>query len=93
MSGDARNIFVTDYTFIRTDKGIHFKTARGRGGIVEDIFIRNIMMKDIQQEAIIFDTYYFMKPPIADEKPEIPPAGGSDILIIAYSFESVINHC
>lgn len=50
-------------------------------------------MKDIQQEAIIFDTYYFMKPPIADEKPEIPPAGGSDILIIAYSFESVINHC
>jgi len=38
-SGGARNIFVTDCTFIRTDKGIRFKTARGRGEIVEDIFI------------------------------------------------------
>lgn len=72
MSGGARNIFVTDCTFIGTDKGIRFKTARGRGGIVEDIFIRDVMMKDIQQEAIFFDMYYFMKPPVAGEKPEIP---------------------
>jgi len=46
------------------------------------------MTKDIQQEVFFFDMYYLMKPPIAGEKPEIPPAGGSDILIIAYSFEA-----
>jgi polygalacturonase len=73
MSGGVRNIFVTDCTFIGTDKGIRFKTARGRGGIVENIFIRNIMMKDIQQEAIFFDAYYFMKAPGVGEKQEIPP--------------------
>jgi len=73
MSGGVHNIFVTDCTFLGTDKGIRFKTARGRGGIVENIFIRNIMMKDIQQEAIFFDMYYFMKVPGAGEKQEIPP--------------------
>ncbi len=72
MSGGARNIFVSDCTFIGTDKGIRFKTSRGRGGIVENIFIKNILMKDIQNEAIYFDMYYFTKPPIAGEKVVIP---------------------
>src|ERR1700761_9112165 len=61
MSGGARNIFVTDCTFIGTDIGLRFKTVRGRGGIVEDIYIKNIAMRDIIGEAILFDMYYMSK--------------------------------
>jgi polygalacturonase len=63
MSGGVRNLFVEDCTFMGTDIGLRFKTARGRGGIVENIFVRNIAMKDIVHDAILFDMYYFMKPP------------------------------
>jgi polygalacturonase len=61
MSGGARNIFVEDCTFMGTDKGLRFKSTRGRGGVVENIYARNIFMKDIVQEAIFFDLYYFVK--------------------------------
>lgn len=74
MSGGARNIFVSDCTFIGTDIGLRFKTTRGRGGIVENIYINNITMRDIVGEAILFDMYYAAQDPIAlsGEKREPP---------------------
>lgn len=74
MSGGARNIWVDNCTFIGTDIGLRFKTTRGRGGIVENIFIKNIAMKDIIGEAILFDMYYAAQDPIplAGEKREPP---------------------
>lgn len=72
MSGGIRNIFVEDCTFIGTDKGLRFKTARGRGGVVENIFVRNINMSNIVNEAIYFDMYYWTKPPAANEVKPIP---------------------
>ena len=61
MSGGARNIFVQNCNFIGTDKGLRFKSVRGRGGVVENIFAKDLFMKDIVQEAIFFDLYYFVK--------------------------------
>lgn len=58
MSGGAKNIWVEDCSFIGTDIGLRFKTARGRGGIVENIFINNINMVNIPGEAVLFDMYY-----------------------------------
>ena len=74
MSGGAKNIYVEDCTFIGTDIGLRFKTTRGRGGIVENIFIKNIAMKDIIGEAILFDMYYAAQDPVplAGEKREPP---------------------
>lgn len=74
MSGGANNIWVDNCTFIGTDIGLRFKTTRGRGGIVENIFINNIFMKDIIGEAILFDMYYAAQDPIAltGEKREPP---------------------
>lgn len=74
MSGGARNIHVSNCTFIGTDIGLRFKTTRGRGGIVENIFIKDIYMKDIPGEAILFDMYYAARDPIAlvGEKRELP---------------------
>ncbi|MBV4357297.1 glycoside hydrolase family 28 protein [Pinibacter aurantiacus] len=61
MSGGAHDIFVEDCIFIGTDIGLRFKTARGRGGIVENVYIRNINMHGIVNDAILFDMYYFSK--------------------------------
>lgn len=60
--GGMRNIFVTDCNFIGTDIGIRVKSNAGRGGVVKDIYICNIYMKDILHEAISFDTYYIDVP-------------------------------
>ncbi len=74
MSGGAKNIFVSDCTFIGTDIGLRFKTTRGRGGVVEKIFVKNINMKDIVGEAILFDMYYAAVDPVplTGEKREAP---------------------
>jgi hypothetical protein len=76
MSGGAKNMYISNCTFIGTDIGLRFKTTRGRGGVVENIFIKDIYMKDIPGEAILFDMYYMAKDPIAlaGEKRELPKA-------------------
>jgi polygalacturonase len=74
MSGGAKNIWVDNCTFIGTDIGLRFKTTRGRGGVVENIYINNIAMKDISAEALLFDMYYEAKDPVVlvGEKREPP---------------------
>ncbi len=74
MSGGAKNLYVSNCTFIGTDIGLRFKTTRGRGGIVENIYVNNINMKDIAGEAILFDMYYAAKDPVPQpgEKREAP---------------------
>ncbi|MBI1342266.1 MAG: glycoside hydrolase family 28 protein [Terrimonas sp.] len=74
MSGGARNIYVSNCNFIGSDIGLRFKTTRGRGGVVENIYIDHIYMKDIVGDAILFDMYYMAKDPVplADEKRELP---------------------
>ncbi len=74
MSGGARNLYVENNTFIGTDIGLRFKTTRGRGGVVENIYINNTYMKDIVGEAILFDMYYAAQDPVplAGEKREPP---------------------
>jgi polygalacturonase len=58
MSGGVHHVYLTDCVFIGTDAGLRFKSTRGRGGTVEKIYIRNVRMKDIGKEAIIFSSYY-----------------------------------
>ena len=58
MSGGAQNILVRDCRFLGTDVGLRFKSTRGRGGLVKDIWCRNIYMKDIVAEAVTFNLYY-----------------------------------
>lgn len=47
MSGDVRNVAISNCVFIGTDRGIRLKSRRGRGGIVEDIRVANILMQDV----------------------------------------------
>ncbi|MEY4611719.1 MAG: hypothetical protein RL246_2038 [Bacteroidota bacterium] len=65
MSGGVHDLFVSNCQFLGTDVGLRFKTARGRGGVVENVFIQDISMKNIAGEAILFDMYYQGKDPVA----------------------------
>ncbi|WP_125721966.1 glycoside hydrolase family 28 protein [Flavobacterium ustbae] len=58
MSGGVKNLHVSNCTFMGTDVGLRFKSTRGRGGVVEDIFISDVFMTDIPSQAISFDLYY-----------------------------------
>ena len=58
MSGGVKNVNVTNCIFSGTDVGLRFKSTRGRGGVVENIFIDNIAMSNIAQEALLFDLFY-----------------------------------
>ena len=58
MSGGVKNLHVSNCTFMGTDVGLRFKSTRGRGGVVENIFISDIFMTDIPSQAISFDLYY-----------------------------------
>ena len=58
MSGGVKNILVDQCQFLGTDVGLRFKSTRGRGGIVENIYIKNISMTDIKTDAITFNMYY-----------------------------------
>jgi polygalacturonase len=64
MSGGVRDVEVYDCAFLGTDVGLRFKSARDRGGVVEDIRVHDIYMRDIAGEAILFDMYYMAQDPV-----------------------------
>ncbi|MBD3903496.1 glycoside hydrolase family 28 protein [Chryseobacterium sp. Ch-15] len=67
MSGGARNIHVSDCTFIGTDIGLRFKTTRGRGGVVENIYVKNIDMINIPTQTIGFNMFYEGASPVLED--------------------------
>jgi polygalacturonase len=58
MSGGVRNMHVSNCTFMGTDVGLRFKSNRGRGGVVENIYMSDIRMVNIPTNAISFNLYY-----------------------------------
>ncbi|MDR2384579.1 MAG: glycoside hydrolase family 28 protein [Tannerella sp.] len=65
MSGSVKKVTISNCIFHGTDAGIRVKSMRGRGGVVEEIRVDNIVMNDIQKDAFIFDLFYR---PMADEE-------------------------
>lgn len=64
MSSGVRNVRVNNCVFMGTDVGLRFKSTRGRGGVVEQIYISNVRMTDIPTEAIGFNMYYGGQAPL-----------------------------
>lgn len=71
MSRGVRNVEVKNCTFIGTDVGIRFKSAVGRGGVVEDITLDGIQMVGIEKEAIIFTMGYVLDYRESEEKSKV----------------------
>lgn len=58
FSGGMKNIVVRHNRFSGTDTGLRFKSAVERGGVCENIYISDIYMTDIKDEAIVFECTY-----------------------------------
>ncbi len=67
MSGGVKNVHVSGCTFMGTDIGLRFKSTRGRGGVVENIYISEIDMINIPTEAISFNLFYGGNSPVLEE--------------------------
>jgi hypothetical protein len=63
MSGSVRNIAISNCVFDGTDRGIRIKSNRGRGGVVEDVRVSNIVMRSVREEAITLSLFYRNVPP------------------------------
>lgn len=59
MSGDVRDVTVSNCTFTNTDRGIRIKTQRDRGAVVEDLRFDTIVMRHVACPFVI-NGYYFM---------------------------------
>ena len=70
MSGGVKNIHVSKCTFMGTDTGLRFKSTRGRGGVVENIYISDIDMINIPTEPIRFNLFYGGQSPVLEEDQE-----------------------
>jgi polygalacturonase len=75
MSGGVKNVYVSGCTFIGTDVGLRFKSNRGRGGIVENLYFSDINMINIPTQAISFNLYY----------------GGSNVSEVAAAGKNIAN--
>ena len=71
MSGSVRKVTISNCVFDGTDRGIRIKSTRGRGGVVEDIRVSNIVMSNIKQEAVVLNLKYSQMP--AEAKSERTP--------------------
>jgi len=88
MSGGVKKVVISNCVFDGTDRGIRIKSTRGRGGVVEDIQVNNIVMKDIKEEAITLDMLYSKMPsePMSERTPvfrniQISNLTGTNVLI------------
>ncbi|MCU4742486.1 glycoside hydrolase family 28 protein [Natronoglomus mannanivorans] len=66
MSGDVRDVTVSNCTFTDTDRGVRIKTQRDRGGVVEDLRFDTIVMRRVACPFVI-NGYYFTD---IDSEPE-----------------------
>ncbi len=66
MSGGVKDIYVEYCQFSSTDSGLRFKSTRGRGGVVDNCYFRNIVMSDIGNAAITMSLYYAGTSPVED---------------------------
>ncbi len=57
-SGDVRNVYGYDCTFNGTDRIVRVKTARGRGGVIENLWFKDLRADTIEQQAVHLNMLY-----------------------------------
>ena len=64
-AGGVRDVTISECRFVGTDRGLRIKTRRGRGGAVEDIFLRDCEMENTLCPVVV-NCYYGPGGPGAD---------------------------
>ncbi len=71
MTGDVKQVVISNCVFDGTDRGIRVKSRRGRGGRIEDIMVTNVFMNNVFV-PFVMNMYYFCGPrgkePIVSDK-------------------------
>jgi polygalacturonase len=74
-SGGIRNVYAYDCRFNGTDRIVRVKTARGRGGTIENMWFRELSADTIEQEALHINMLYTGKrlppEPVTNTTPRI----------------------
>jgi len=83
MSGDVRRVTISNCVFDGTDRGIRLKSMRGRGGVVENIRVSNIVMHDIVLEAFMMNMFYQKTDPepVSERTPRFRNIHISDVVV------------
>ncbi len=88
MSGDVRQVVISNCVFVGTDRGIRIKSRRGRGGIIEDIRVTNVIMRDVLC-PFTMNLYYHIgvkgNMDIADKQPRMVDHGTPRLRRIHFS--------
>jgi polygalacturonase len=73
MAGSVRRVAVSNCIFQDTERGIRIKSTRGRGGVVEDVQVSNIVVRNLKHEAIAIDLFYTPAPPepVSERTPHV----------------------
>lgn len=58
MSGGVNNVYISNCVFSDSDQGIRIKSTKDRGGYVENFWVRDIAMNNINNAAIQLDMLY-----------------------------------
>ena len=60
ISGSVRNVFIEDCLMDSPNlqRGLRIKTNSVRGGVVEKIFMRNVLIKQVSETPLKIDFYY-----------------------------------
>ena len=58
MSGDVRNVYMHDCEFEGTDRALRIKSRADRGGVVENVFVEDVTVRDMQYEVAILNMDY-----------------------------------
>ena len=91
MSGGVRDVSASNIVCFGTDRGIRLKTARGRGGVVENLRFDNWVIHDSPKEAIQISSNYVDLPgePFSERTPTMRNVSISNITVDGAS--TVIN--
>lgn len=58
MSGGVRRVYVDGFDLPRASHTLYFKANPDRGGVIEDIFIRNIRAGDVKSVLVFSNAYH-----------------------------------
>jgi polygalacturonase len=58
VTGGVRNVYIEDCVLAEALRGVYIKSNTQRGGVVENIWFRNVQIEDIKEPAIRIGTDY-----------------------------------
>jgi polygalacturonase len=57
-AGGVRNVAISNCACDGTTCGLYFRTARGRGNVVENVSAVNVVMRNLEETGIVFSMFY-----------------------------------